>query len=219
MTAPATAPRRGRRASLPGFLRAPTPATVRLTPKHPRDILALPHPDWLGQTVTFAGPREAIAALKQKAAGSGVVPWVYDYDRREEAFFLWLAAPQDRRRGLSIPAAHMLARQLREAEWQLHETAAARSGGAGGLVPFDLHALRPVPGEVLRLGPDDPAALRWMWEHWGTTWTLRRVEQVHDEAERLAVRFFSADWTPWPVLAHVQKQWPQLSLTVHVDYG
>ncbi|HYZ24993.1 MAG TPA: hypothetical protein VE690_22860 [Rhodopila sp.] len=111
------APRRGRRANLPVLLRAPSHPVVRLAPKHPSDIQALPHPDWLGQTVTFRGPADAILALKQTAAGSGLVPWIYDYDRREETFFLWLAAPQRGRRGLSIAAAHHLARQLREAEW------------------------------------------------------------------------------------------------------
>ena len=61
---------------------------------------------------------------------------------------------------------------------------------------FDLHALQLVPGSILRLDPDDPEALRWLWAHRGTTWTLRRVEQVSDEAECFAVHFFSADWTP-----------------------
>jgi hypothetical protein len=211
--------RRGRRPSLPGFLRPPPVVPVPLPPKHPADILALPQPDWLGQTVTFAGPATLIAALKRAAAGSGLVPWIYDYDRREETFFLWLATPKGGRRGLSIPAAHHLARQLREAEWLLHETAAAQAGRAGGTVPFDLHALVPVPGAILRLGPEDPAGLRWLWQHWGTTWTLRRVETVRDEAGYFAVRFYSADWTPWPVLRHIQTQWPALTFEVRVDYG
>lgn len=209
--------RRGRRPSLPVFLRPPRPS-VRIEPKHPPDILALPQPDWLGQTVTFNGPAAAIAALKAEAAGSGLVPWIYDYDRREEAFFLWLAAPHSGRRGLSIAAAHSLARQLREAEWTLHETAAARAG-MGRAVPFDLHALAPVPGAVLRLGPDDPDALRWLWEHWGTTWTLRRVELMADTPARFAVRFFSADWTPWPVLRLIAARHPDLHMTVDVDYA
>jgi hypothetical protein len=33
------------------------------------------------------------------------------------------------------------------------------------VVAFDLHALRRVPGGDLRLGPDDPEALRWLWEN------------------------------------------------------
>jgi hypothetical protein len=67
---PRAAPRRGRRANLPVFLRVPPQPTTRLAPKHPSDIQALPHPDWLGQTVTFTGPAAAIAALKRMAAGS-----------------------------------------------------------------------------------------------------------------------------------------------------
>ena len=84
-------------------------------------------------------------------------------------------------------------------------------------MPFDLQAL--VPGSILWLGPDDPAALRWLWAHWGTTWTLRRAELLRDEPARFAVRFYSADWTRWPVLAHIQSQWPALTLKVQVDYG
>jgi hypothetical protein len=152
--------------------------------------------------VTFTGSPDQITALRQAASGSGIVPWVLDYDRREETFFLWLAAPQGSRRGLSIPAAHRLARQLREAEWELPETAVARAALVHA-VPFDLQALMPVPGPILRLGPDNPAALRWLWEHWGTTWELRRVELVADTPDRFAVRFFSADWTPWPALAAI----------------
>jgi hypothetical protein len=209
--------RKGRRASLPAFLR-PAPREATLPAKHASAIQALPHPDWIGQTVTFTGAPERIAALKAAAAGSGLVPWIYDYDRREETFFLWLASPHGGRRGVPVRAAHALAKQLREAEWALHETAAARAGMTRA-VPFDLHALVPVPREVLRLGPDDPEALRWLWENWGTTWTLRRVEMVTDAPRCFAVRFFSADWTPWPVLRQVQSQWPEITVTVQVDYG
>ncbi|HYZ21807.1 MAG TPA: hypothetical protein VE690_06575 [Rhodopila sp.] len=74
-------------------------------------------------------------------------------------------------------------------------------------------------GAILRLGPDDPDALRWLWEHWGTTWSLRRVEMVHYAAEHFAVRFCSADWPPWLVLRQIQSQWPELTLTVKVEYG
>jgi hypothetical protein len=168
--------------------------------------------------VTFTGSPDQITALRQAASGSGIVPWVLDYDRREETFFLWLAAPQGSRRGLSIPAAHRLARQLREAEWELPETAVARAALVHA-VPFDLQALMPVPGPILRLGPDNPAALRWLWEHWGTTWELRRVELVEDTPDRFAVRFFSADWTPWPALRQIQMRWPELTLRVTVEYG
>jgi hypothetical protein len=53
----------------------------------------------------------------------------------------------------------------------------------------------------------------------GTTWSLRRVEMVHYAAEHFAVRFCSADWPPWLVLRQIQSQWPELTLTVKVEYG
>jgi hypothetical protein len=98
-----------------------------------------------------------------------------------------------------------MAKQLREVEWQMHETAAAR-WSLSRAVPFDLHALLPVPGEVLRLGPDDPASLRWMWRNWGTTWTLRRLEEAESRVGTRAVRFISADWSPWPVLERTRER-------------
>ena len=57
------------------------------------------------------------------------------------------------------------------------------------------------------------------WENWGTTWTLCRVVPLSDAAERFAVRFFSADWTPLPVLRQIQSQWPEITMTVQVNYG
>jgi hypothetical protein len=88
----------------------------------------------------------------------------------------------------------------------------------GSVVAFNLHALHPVPGASLRLAPDDPEALRWLWENWGTTWTLRRVELLSDVAQCFAVRFFSAGWPPRPVLRQIQSQWPELTVKVQVDY-
>jgi hypothetical protein len=156
--------------------------------------------------MTFTGPEDQLVSLRKAAAGSAIVPWLIDYDQREEDCFHWLAAPKNGRRGVSVAAAHTMAKQLREAEWQMHETASAR-WSLSRVVPFDLHALAPVPGEVLRLGPDDPASLRWMWRNWGTTWTLRRVEEVQSRAGTWSVRFFSTDWSPWPVLALINQRW------------
>ena len=52
-----------------------------------------------------------------------------------------------------------------------------RRVGVSQACPFDLHALVPVHDHVLRLGPDDPTALAWLWEHWGTTQSLRHVAE------------------------------------------
>ncbi len=102
--------------------------------------------------------------------------------------------------------ARALARQLREAAEQRHAVAAARAGRSRAC-PFDLHALVPVPDAVLRLGPDHPDALAWLWAHWGTTQALRHMTEDrvaalgrHKLRRRdpgtLHLSFWSADWTP-----------------------
>jgi hypothetical protein len=88
-----------------------------------------------------------------------------------------------------------------------------------------LHALVPVPPEVLALGPDHPDAAAWMWARWGTTQALRRV--VREPSRRpppdgeapLHLRFWSADWTPSRALAAAQARWPALRFDVRPDYG
>ena len=86
--------------------------------------------------------------------------------------------------------------------------------------PLDLNALVQVPDKLLRLGPEDPAVLAWLWENWGTTWMLRDVALApvgragvvaapgHDG---VSYRFWSADWTPWRALATVRTRWPALA--------
>jgi hypothetical protein len=82
----------------------------------------------------------------------------------EEDVFHLLAAPSPTRaRTLSVAGARVLAGQLREAVGRRHQRAVARVG-ASQACPFDLHALVPVPDEMLRLGPDRPVALAWLWE-------------------------------------------------------
>ena len=87
----------------------------------------------------------------------------------------------------------------------------------------------PVPADLLRLGPDDPAALAWLWTHWGTTQALRHVAAVSEafpddpvtptpgEAV-VRVRFWSADWTPWRALAQLAARWPALRFAVRPRY-
>ena len=174
--------------------------------------LALPQPDWLQTTLTLTGPADRIVAFRAAAAGAGVVPWATDYDRLEEDWFHLLIAPPPPHRGLSLQGARILARRLREAAWARHEDAVSRVGSSRAC-PFDLHALVPVSPEILCLGDDHARALAWLWENWGTTWPLRRVEALpmpNDAAFR--VRFWSADWTPWPALARIRARWPELRM-------
>ena len=191
------------------------------------EVLALPQPDWLAHELTVTGPADRLAAFRQAACGAGVVPWVFDYDRMEEDWFLLMMAPPAHRRGISAEGARILARQLRDLIWERHEWAVSQIG-VSQACPFDLHALVPVPDGILRLGDDHPAALAWLWQHWGTTWMLRRVAELPIPAtlqRRLAdgqhatrVSFWAADWSPWPALRQISAQWPELGFDARAAY-
>jgi len=187
----------------------------------------LAHPDWLHHTLTVSGPAATLAAFRDQAAGAGAVPWVLDYDHMEEDWFYLLLAPPAHQRGISAHGARLLARQLREAVWAQHEHAVSLVG-VSRACPFDLHRLVPVPFAILRLGADHQEALAWLWENWGTTWTLRHVCTVAvpaAEQRRLdagdaafAVDFWSADWSPWPALRRIQANWPALRFCCRARY-
>ncbi len=192
--------------------------------------LRLAHTDWLHHQLTVTGPVDHVAEFREAAAGSGSIPWQLDLDRIEEDCFHRLVAPPvPQRRTLSLAGARILARQLRDAVARRHELA-VRCVGHSRACPFDLHALVPVPGAVLRLGLDDPAALAWLWRHWGTTEALRHVAEAVSSGEGRAgrsgegqgafhVTCWSADWTPWRALATIAAGWPTLRFDIRPTYG
>ncbi len=57
-----------------------------------------------------------------------------------------------------------------------------------------------------------------MWEHWGTTWSLKGVKRLPCPSA-WRVGFWSADWTPWPVVAACRARWPRLRFDLRVAYG
>jgi hypothetical protein len=181
----------------------------------------LPQPDWVQTMLTVSGPTDAVTGFRAAAAGAGIIPWVYDYDRMEEDWFHLLLAPPAGERTVSLTGARILARQLREAVWAQHEDAISLVG-VSRACPFDLHSLVPVPFDILRRGDDDAQAIAWLWENWGTTWPLRRVEVLavpdtelppDPDLHNFRVRFWSADWAPWRALARLQAEWPALRFT------
>jgi hypothetical protein len=195
----------------------------------PAAPLRLAHTDWLHHRLTISGPAAPVAALRTAAAGAGVIPWQLDLDRIEEDLFLLLASPPPPQpRHLSIAGARILAGQLRDAVARRQALAVARVGTSRAC-PFDLHALLPVPAALLRRGPDDPAALAWLWTHWGTTAALRHVSAVDtafaDDPAPVAgaavfrVSFWSADWSPWRALAALAAQWPALHFALRPRYA
>ena len=167
--------------------------------------MRLAQPDWLQHRLDVTGEPAALAAFCRLAEGSGVVPWAVDFDRdAEDWFHLMLAyAPAS----ISAAGARILAGQLRDAVWEAHE----RAMSSPRRVPLDLHALIPVPAPLLHHGPDDPRSLAWLWQNWGTTWPLRRVERL-TSGSGLRIGFCSADWTPWPALAAIRARFPTLRL-------
>ena len=137
------------------------------------------------------------------------MPWYIGYDRLEEDWVYRLHS------SMKLHAAKILAREMRDAVWEAHET--ALGGKISKAVPFDLNALSLVPVEVLRLGSDHHTAMAWMWEYWGTTWSLRRSETVKDEAGVWTVQFCSADWTSWTLLTRLKTKY-SLHISVKVFY-
>jgi hypothetical protein len=85
-----------------------------------------------------------------------------------------------------------------------------------------------VPADILPFGPDDPRALAWLWEHWGTTEALRHVAEDTEpgaaDADRdgefgvFRLRFWSADWTPWHALTETGQRWPGLRFDIRPTY-
>ncbi len=200
----------------------------------PADVLAPPHPDWLYHRLEVAGDADLVTLFRQAAAGAGAIPWADDLGPAEEDWFhLLLAAPPDgQKRAISLEGARILAGQLRDAVERRREMASVRAGrgggGAGRACPLDLHRLVPVPADVLRLGPGSLEARRWLWAHWGTTWPLRHVAELPvakagqrppvREPGRMRLGFWSADWTPWPAVARLRRDWPALRFEVRPIY-
>jgi hypothetical protein len=213
---PRRATPRGRRAAgaaAPLLSPAPADAAAMLPSGAPGSISA-PQPRWVHNRLVIGGPADRLAAFQQAASGAGVIPWHYDYDRMEEDWFhLMVAPPPPLRRTVSLEGARIIARQLRDLVWAEHEAAISQVGVATGC-PFDLFQLVPIPFDLLRLGPDDPAAIAWMAQHWGTTWALRHVRRTGDGCE-----FFSADQTPAPAMDRVRAAWPELTFTLSVADG
>jgi hypothetical protein len=200
---------------------------------HPPFRLA--HTDWLHHWLQIIGPAADLVALRTAACGAGIVPWQLDFDHvQEDLFHLLLVPPAPAGSlcaptgGLSLAGARILAGQLREAAARRHALAITQVGHSRACL-FDLHALLPVPDTLLRRGPDDPAALAWLWTHWGTTQTLRHVAEDAAAGAALQARaaageavwvltFWSADWTPWRALARLATKWPTLRFDARPTY-
>ena len=172
--------------------------------------------DWLRNRLTVSGPAAEIARFRIAARGTNGAPWHLDLDAEEIRLFAPMAS--------AGAEARILARELREAIAVRHDRVLAGWAGPGGC-PLDLHRLLPVPASILQYGEGDPAALCWLWTHWGNTRPLRQVHIVGNEDRRLrrtarvTYDFWSADWTPWQAIRRLRHDWPSLVFDIRPDYG
>jgi hypothetical protein len=202
----------------------PPSGRVGSPPRAVHSIALLHH-----RLVVTGAPAEVGAFRAAAAAGPGEVPWPLDPDQVEDGMLhLLLWPPPPGCRTLSAAGARALAGQLREAATLRHAAVLARAGRSRAC-PFDLHQLVPVPEAVLQLGPDHSNAVRWLWEHWGTTEMLRGVQEdryatlgrhsvLRHDPGVLHLSFWSADWTPWRALAAVAGRWPALRFDTQPNY-
>ncbi|WP_419760070.1 hypothetical protein [Acidisoma sp.] len=187
--------------------------------------MALPNTDWLRHSLTVSGPAEDVGALQAAAAGAGIIPWQFpDLDAIEEDHRLALLRPPDGSPGLPPADAKVLASQLREA-MENHQLRVLAVAATSRVCPFDLHALLPLPADILRRGPADAVGLAWLRAHWGVVQPLRRVECLTGKTDgrlrrsaRLDYTFWSADWTPWPAFRTLRQNWPRLIFGIQPQY-
>ena len=186
--------------------------------------MRLPTSDWLHHRLTISGMATDVGRFREAAAGAGVIPWTLDLERMEEDYFHLLVGAEQR--SLSVAGARIFARELHEAVARRHDLAVSHVGRSRAC-PFDLHALLPVPPEILALGPDEPQSHTWLWEHWGTTGALRHVVQlasspvdveVDGAKAAFCLSFWSADWTPWRALNDLALRWPALHFDTRPSY-
>jgi hypothetical protein len=169
-------------------------------------------PAWLYHHLTITGPCADIAAFAAAARGPGVIPWEINYAQLEEDVFHRAVAARGH---LSVEGCHRLARQFCQ-RVEAHDARAVALIGHSLACPFDLHVLLPIPAEVLRRGPTDPATLDWLAKHWGTRDPPRKiVERPNPSAGRrlpaghavISYGFFTSGETPRAAIATLGAGW------------
>ena len=174
--------------------------------------------DWLYHHLTISGPADGLQNFAAAARGSGVTPWQLDFAALEEDVFVRAVAQPASQRTLTVEGCRILARQFRE-RVEMRQARASELVGQSFVCPFDLHALRPVPGPILQLGPSHPDAVAWLAAHWGITDRLRQVV-IRDKATMgrrlpkhhavIGYGFFTDGETPHVAVEDLAKRWPAL---------
>jgi hypothetical protein len=190
------------------------PATVTRAVAHATGAAS----DWLYHHLTVSGPADGLQHFAAAARGSGVTPWQLDFAALEEDVFVRAVAQPASQRTLTVEGCRILARQFRQ-RVEMRQARAAERVCQGLACPFDLHALRPVPGPILQLGPSHPDAVAWLAAHWGITDRLRQVV-IRDKATMgtrlpkhhavIGYGFFTDGETPHVAVEDLAKRWPAL---------
>ncbi len=204
----------------PSALDAPPPKRRGRRPAAQTSAAAAEPPVWRYHHLTVSGPAESVASFATAARGAGVIPWQLDTARIEEDVFNLAAAQPADRRNLTIAGCRILARQFRE-RVEIHHARAVAQVGQSRACPLDLHALLPVPPNVLALGPIDPTALAWLAAHWGTTDRLRQVTErplarrpLPAGHSTIGYGFFTSGETPEAAIAAWALRWPSLTFAL-----
>ena len=191
--------------------------------------LRLAHTDWLYHRLTVTGPADRRGSARPRCGRGRRHPLAARPRPPGRGSLSTRSSPHRPRSSAASasPARASSPTSCATAVAARHALAVARVGRSRAC-PFDLHALLPVPAALLRRGPDDPAALAWLWTHWGTTEALRHVTRLTaafpTSRPRRRVRpsfrvtFWSADWTPWRALVQLAEQWPALRFTLQPRY-
>jgi len=176
----------------------------------------------LAAALTVTGPAGDLARFMDQARGPGVIPWRFDAERLEEdAFLMAVRAPG---RSLTVEGCRILARQFRLRAIDHHHRSQSVPGWHTRC-PLDLHALLPVPPDLLRKGADEPASRSWVQAHWGVGGALQRVvalprarrprgtQRGHDVVR---YSFFTDGTLPQAAVKQLTGHWPTLEFALTV---
>ncbi|MGC8732374.1 MAG: hypothetical protein ACP5RC_08965 [Halothiobacillaceae bacterium] len=190
------------------------------------------HDDWLPVTLTVEftvagdGDIGSLDRFEVAARGCGIIPWSYDYDAMEEAWFARLVACNiDPVR--SVKTLRGMAKKARDKAEQEYEPVRRMIVAASSKryldpqqlalmerCPLDLNAIHPIPANILALGAEHPDAATWLWQNWGTSEGLRHVTLKRPAPGRLVYQFFAANWTPWRAFRHSRTAFPDLTFSL-----
>ncbi len=205
----------------PGAVPEAPPAPAKPRGRRPASARAIrpgSAPDWLYHHLTLSGPATCVDRFAAAARGAGVIPWRLDGAALEEDIFARAVARPASQRALTVAGCRILARQFRDRA-EAHHARATALVGRSRACPFDLHGLLPVPAAILQLGPNDPAALAWLMQHWGITDRLRQVvrrpqpgigRRLPAGHAVIGYGFFTAGDTPRAAIERIAREWPAL---------